>query len=194
MRKKVQQDKVSELSSDEKSIRKFYDENREPFVRYLLKHYPLRREEIEDLYQEAFIALHQNIQSGRLKELTGALSTYLLQIGIYKAKDRFKSKEHRMTDYLENKEWMDWNKFLRDDLENDLKKEQEVIIYEMVSKMESPCKEILFGYYYDDYSMETLATQLGYKDASVAKASKYKCMQKIRNVVRNAFRTMGFCE
>lgn len=176
---------ILRLKESEQEICAFYNANRTPFINFLLKKFDrLRTEDAEDLYQEAFLALHINIRTGKLVELTGSLSTYLLQIGIHKALDKFKLKESQTTDYLNEKpESISHMELSEDDLT-----EHEKEVYQTINNLTSPCKEILFGFYYDKYSMCALADRLGYKDESVVKAMKYKCMQKVRNLLKYLFK------
>ncbi|MDL2247604.1 RNA polymerase sigma factor [Bacteroides sp. OttesenSCG-928-J23] len=178
----------AQLKVNKETVSTFFTESREPFIGYLLRHYTsLRREDAEDLYQESFIALHQNILSGKLTELTSSLYTYLLRIGINKTNDRLKLSGSKQTCQLEEHLWSMDEKIAQMEFIEDESPETEKIVYELIEKMESPCKEILFGYYYDKYNMEELALRLGYRDASVAKASKYRCMQKIKNIIKKLF-------
>ena len=49
-------------------VRKYYNRLREPFVRKLTRQYPsMRLDAAEDLYQEAFIAVQDNIQRGKVR-------------------------------------------------------------------------------------------------------------------------------
>lgn len=185
---KKRENTLVDLKHNKEAISVFFKKNREPFIAYLLKQYSsLRREDAEDLYQESFLVLYQNVVSGKLTELTSSLSTYLFRIGINKTNDRFKLNENKQTCSLEeHPEVASWGKIGMEFLE-DMDSEKEKIVYEVIDNMESPCREMLFGFYYDKYDMEELASRLGYKDASVAKASKYKCIQKIKNVIKKSF-------
>ncbi len=76
-------------------VRKYYNRLREPFLRKLTRQYPSMRLDIaEDLYQEAFIAVQDNIQRGKVRPDTD-WNAYILTIGLNMA-----SKEQRHGELL----------------------------------------------------------------------------------------------
>ena len=161
------------------TLTEWYNKNKKPFVNYLLSRYDqLRVEDAEDIYQESFVALYENVQSGRLSKLSSSLFTYLLRIGINKSNDLFKSANVRLQERGE----FDWEK--ADNLfateEIDTNKE---LVYKVVENIENPCRDLLFGYYYDRLTMAALADSLGYKDADSVKAIKYKCIKKVKVIL-----------
>lgn len=160
------------------TISLFYDQNKEPFLNYARKHYGLPERVLTDIYQDAMLALYLNIRNGQYEERPDcSLRTYLFRIGINKIRDYLKlnrKEEPMMTDLGSIEEPVD-------DPDNPE-------VYRMVERMPSPCRDILFAYYWDGCSMREIADQMGYKDETVAKVQKYRCLQK----VRERFRTMGF--
>ncbi len=46
------------------------------------------------------------------------------------------------------------------------------------------CLDLLRTFYYDDLNMSELAKKLGYRNGHSASVQKYKCLDKIRNVVK----------
>ena len=79
---------------DLNKLAKWYETNKEPFIRFMLKRYStLGPDDAEDLYQESIMALHQNICTNQLTELKCSLSTYLIKIGINKANNLLKQNQ-----------------------------------------------------------------------------------------------------
>lgn len=160
------------------TISVFYDQNKESFLGYARKRYGLSDRVLTDIYQDAILALYLNIRDGQYQERPGcSLRTYLFQIGINKIRDYLKlsrKEEPIMTDFS--------------DMEEPIDESDDPELYRLVEQMPSPCRDILFAYYWDGCSMRDIARLMGYKDETVAKAQKYKCLQKVREM----FRTMGF--
>ena len=72
----------------------------------------------------------------------------------------------------------------------DIERQEE--IYKLVKDMENDtCRKILFGFYWQRYSMEILADLAGLNNADVAKSTKVRCFTKLRNAVLAAFRKKG---
>lgn len=58
-----------ELLTDEKKLNKFLTEQKEKNSKLIRKYYPqIKSEDIEDVYQEACLAMFINIKSNKLKE------------------------------------------------------------------------------------------------------------------------------
>lgn len=169
---------MSTETLDINKLSQWYETNKAPFIRFIGKHYDtLKSDDIEDLYQESIMALYQNIRTNKLTELKCSLSTYLIRIGMNKANSLLK----QIQPVSEDQNDFNWDSLshLTGDDTHPYQKE----IYDVVNGIEQPCREILFGYYYDSFSMTTIAERLGYKDADTVKATKYRCMQKVKNML-----------
>lgn len=186
-------------------VRKYYNRLREPFLRKLTRQYPSMRLDIaEDLYQEAFIAVQDNIQRGKVRPDTD-WNAYILTIGLNMA-----SKEQRhggITDpfdamYDDDKE--DGNNRLARKVEDIIKEmpEEETALCnnpEVLSRLGNelehtpePCGKIIRLFYYTDATMEDIAEETGLKNAQTAKAKKSQCMTDLINRVTEALRRAGF--
>lgn len=186
-------------------VRKYYNRLREPFVRKLTRQYPsMRLDAAEDLYQEAFIAVQDNIQRGKVRPDTD-WNAYILTIGLNMA-----SKEQHHGGIT-----VPFNAMYDDDKEdgnNRLARKVEEIIKEMpeeeaalcnnpevlsrlcneLDHTPEPCGKIIRLFYYTDATMEDIAEETGLKNAQTAKAKKSQCMTDLINRVTEALRRAGF--
>lgn len=186
-------------------VRKYYNRFREPFMRKLTRQYPsMRLDTAEDLYQEAFLAVQDNIHRGKVRPNTD-WNAYILAIGLNMA-----SKEQRhegITDsfgivYDRNMEGD--NCSLGRKVEDIIKEmpEEEVSLCnnpEVLSRLGNelahtpdPCGKIIRLFYYTDATMEDIAEETGLKNAQTAKAKKSQCMSDLINRVTAALRRAGF--
>lgn len=186
-------------------VRKYYNRLREPFLRKLTRQYPsMRLDTAEDLYQDAFIAVQDNIHRGKVRPDTD-WNAYILTIGLNMA-----SKEQRhggITDpfdamYDDGKE--DGNNRLARKVEDIIKEmpEEEAALCnnpEVLSRLGNelehtpePCGKIIRLFYYTDATMEDIAEETGLKNAQTAKAKKSQCMTDLINRVTEALRRAGF--
>lgn len=174
-------------------------------MRKLTRNYPSMRLDIaEDLYQEAFLAVQDNLQKGKVRENTD-WNAYILTIGFNMA-----SKDYRrsgITDNFattENKDEDAGNSSLFQRVETLLKEmpEEDVALcnnIEVLSNLGNeldhtpePCAKIIRLYYYSDASMEEIAEETGLKNAQTAKAKKSQCMSDLIRRVTEALRRAGF--
>ena len=65
--------------------------------------------------------------------------------------------------------------------EEDRKIRMEMLINNIIASMTVTCKNILQGYYWNDFSTSTIADMFGFSNADSVKAQKYKCMNKFRD-------------
>ncbi len=186
-------------------VRKYYNRLREPFMRKLTRQYPaMRLDTAEDLYQEAFIAVQDNIQRGKVRPNT-EWNAYILTIGLNMAS---KEQRHRgITDPFDSMYDDD-----KEDGNNRLARKVEEIIMEMpgeeaalcnnpevlsrlgneLNHTPEPCGKIIRLFYYTDASMEDIAEETGLKNAQTAKAKKSQCMTDLINRVTDVLRRAGF--
>ena len=150
-----------------------YREWKKEFLSWLGKCYEeLSREDVEDAYQEAFVALCENVASGKYeKRASCSLKTYLFQIGINKTIDRLREKGR------------DIDVPRLEDLLFDVSGRDERV-YDVVARMSSPSPDTLSAFHGDRFSLQEIACQLEYKDAAVVKSQKYRCMRKVADLLR----------
>ena len=83
---------------DAKLIRQFITKERSKVLAVLRNRLSVSTEDAEDIFQDACIALFNNIQNGKLKTLTCSLSTYFTQICLNMGYD-FVNRGHSTTSF-----------------------------------------------------------------------------------------------
>lgn len=175
----------------EEIVREWFHKLRPEFLRRLtLKFSSLTLEDAENLYQDAFIAVYNNLQRGAVKEDTNWHS-YILTIGFNLANKIW--KKAGITDSIDegfdqdkdmdNNGTFKYDAFLSiaSEPENETLYENEEVkemLGKELSKTKDPCKKILRLYYEGDCSMEEIAEEVGFKNSATAKAKKSQCMKE----------------
>ena len=77
-------------------LRQVYEANRDKFFNYA-KRYNLPKEDLVDIYQDAYIAFYDNVMNNKIKSFTSAISTYIISIGKYLIFDTLKKKSRMVT-------------------------------------------------------------------------------------------------
>lgn len=181
-------------------VRKWYNKVRPMFVNTLRKRFSqLDYDTIENLYQDAFLAVYENLQAGRVREDT-SWSSYIIQIGIYLA-----TKELRhsgITDSIyesggDNEEGHQQISRTVELLLSQLTTEDESLyqninalslLGEELNYTPEPCNSIIRLFYYDDMSMEEIAVAVNFKNATTAKSKKSQCMKTLIERVKCSFK------
>ena len=173
-----------EIQND-KEVSRIYMELKASFFAFIHVTIPtLSHEECEEIYNDSFMALCDNISSGKLQTLTCSLQTYINQIGRNKSVSYLRKKGE--TEMILDYEIGQWNDPMDDeDIEQDLQDK----VYRLVKEMQNEtCRKLLFGFYWHHYNMEMLAQLIGANSADVAKTTKNRCLTKLRNAAKALFR------
>ncbi|MCQ2203714.1 MAG: sigma-70 family RNA polymerase sigma factor [Bacteroidales bacterium] len=167
----------NKIPSSSVELNRFFDKMSGKMKAYVRKHFSsLSDDELDDIYQNASIALYENIVNGKLKVLTSSLSTYFGSICWNQASKHTLSIKPTV-DYedIYNNEKID--ELLDEEPE---RAERNRLVRQIVNDLPKPCNEILWGYYADDHSMAELAIILNYNNADTVKSTKSRCMSKFK--------------
>ena len=56
------------------------------------------------------------------------------------------------------------------------------------------CRKVLMYYYFDEMSMQEIADKLGFANTDTAKTKKYKCKQKLDELVKAQYTEQDFLD
>ena len=171
-------------------------------ITYLHNAFSLGKEDCEDVFQEASIILYQDVGKGRLDNLTSSLYTYFIGICRNKAHEQLRANgkaqlpsidelsgeenEHRYNMVLNKAD-----KILNIiDTNEKAEHERSSIVQDMVSRLPSPCNEILWSYYRDGLSMKAIAQMFKYASEGVAKVKKHRCQERFRERYEDILKNM----
>lgn len=179
-------------------LEQFAKTQKEKIIAYLQGKFSLPTADCEDIFQESFITLYSNIQSGKLEKLTSSIFTYFVGICKNKAFELMRSNgKYVSTPYEINTGSQ--NSFLDEQVEKILllesesesvQKKKEALVRDIVRDLPSPCDELLWGFYRDGYSMKKLAEKFDYASESTVKVTKYRCCEKFRNRFNECIKTL----
>jgi RNA polymerase sigma factor (sigma-70 family) len=157
-------------------LKMLYEKCRGRFVSWFQKNYRLDRQAAIDLFQKAFSAFYFNVKDGKIVTLSSSIDTYLFGIGKNMMKETIR-KESKMTsvDELPETAFAD-DSILR---EEEISHERS-IVRNILNTLEDPCKTLLTLYYFRNFSLESIAESLGYKNEGVVKKKKCLCLKSVR--------------
>ena len=159
-------------------IKEIYAEYRESFLHF--SHGISADEElIVDSFQEAVIALYENLVIGRINQKDTTVKTYLFAIGKHKLLNAVKrnSKEIKILQELKSENVYQ--------LTPEESSDQKDILAKAFRQMGRKCRDIIMKYYYHKYSIDAIATEMNYKNNNTVKAHKSRCMAKLKDIVHN---------
>lgn len=182
---------AKEISLKNLDLNRFISGEKGRVQTYLRKNFSVSDDDFDDIFQEASMALFLNIRDGKLSNLSSSLGTYFTKVCINQTL-KFIGKssktvpffnENRLTnsDFFRNDKIDELYNLCADDEESERKYRVEKLVGSIIESMTETCKNILHGYYWDDFSTATIADMFNFSDANSVKAQKYKCVQKFRD-------------
>jgi len=139
-------------------------------------------EEARDVYQDALVVFWQKARSGNLV-MTSKISTYIYSIcqNLWRKElDRKKRLTNEQKDAP-----------LHMDVES---QERDKIIAQCLNQLGESCRKVLMYYYFDEMSMQEIAEKLGFANTDTAKTKKYKCKQKLDELVKTQYSERDFLD
>lgn len=182
---------AKEISLPNQDLNRFISGEKGKIQTYLRKNYSVSDDDIDDIFQEASVALYLNIRDGKLSSLTSSLGTYFMKVCINQTL-KFMGKKSKVMPLIDENRISNTNSvrddkidelygFCMDTEEEDRKIRMELLVNNIIASMTDTCRNILHGYYWDDYSTSTIADMFSFSDANSVKAQKYKCVKKFRD-------------
>ena len=166
-----------------------YEENREPFIHFASR-YGLPREDVLDVYQDAYISFYDNVMSGRIKEFTSSITTYIISIGKYKILDKLK-KNNRTLHPDFDLSLLQKKSELTDQLDMDgtATTEEQRLFYNHFETLGKKCKEILDLFYYRGFTIPDILDLGIYSSENVVKSTKSRCIKMLRERIHTQTRS-----
>ena len=182
---------AKEISLQNQDLNRFLSDERGRVLSYLRKQFSVSDDDLDDIFQESSMALFLNVRDGKLSTLTSSLGTYFMKVCINQTL-KFLGKNTKTMPLFDDRRITN-SDFVRDDKiaelygacidaeEEEKKTRMELLVNNIIASMTETCKNILHGYYWDDFSTSTIADMFNFSDANSVKAQKFKCVKKFRD-------------
>ena len=170
-------------NGNETALVELYKLYRNEFMHWARNNYAIEPDDAKDLFQDVVIAFYNNVKSGQLTDLSSDLKTYLFAIGKFKILNFLKKNNRSVTysDFTVLKVVEPTENTMEDKEEQDLIK---ATVRKFLDEQCDDCKKVLELYYFNEMDMKSIAKEMGYKNADVAKKKKYECFKKLAEMVK----------
>lgn len=167
------------LQSSENAIEDLYRLYRNEFLQWSRKNFQLERDDALDEFQECVIIFYKNVKEKN--EVIFNEKTYLFQIAKFRILNRKKKDipSYDIALYTNTKQFFT----SIDDIEEETEDNTDALLSKM-NEIGTSCKTLLELYYFVKLSTEKIAEKLGYKNADAVKSQKYKCIQKLKSLIK----------
>lgn len=168
------------LADRERALTQLY-QRAFPAVRGLVQRQGGSEQDAQDVFQDALVVFYEQAVGGTLV-LTAAASTYLVSIA-----------RHRWQHELRRRARLP-HEALADDSEDiaaedpEASRESGVAVLDYVERLGAKCRNMLLSFYYFQQPLSQIAEANGYRSVRSATVQKFKCLERLRESVRAAFR------
>ena len=169
-------------SGDDALYEKVYHLYRNQFINWGVKNWKLRKEDLEDVFQDAMIILFKKVH---LVESNSTIKAYLQ--GIYLNKVRHKYRDQIKWKTEENFDDISLGKFDDTIYQKANDEHLKQMLLDGMQKIGEPCWSILKLRYYNNFNGKSIADRLGYKNADVVYTKTNNCLKQLRKLVAQKF-------
>jgi RNA polymerase sigma-70 factor (ECF subfamily) len=164
---------------DYKEVVTFYDRYKKDFVRWAIRKFPVTKDDALDIFQDTMIALLKNIRKGKIEKFDYSVKSYLFAIGrnLLLNKVKFEKRFDNEIDETTVEKIAQQLVVFPDNAEH-----YTHLIDQLMHKLGEPCYTILKLFYYHNYSLESVAREIGSKRANVARAQKARCIKNLKDM------------
>ena len=167
------------------ALAEVYDAYRRSFIDFMQR-YALSEAEVEDIYQDSILALHENAMKGKLDGLQSSLKTYLFAIGKYMAYKRLKLNQKSNGLMLVLPEDVAW-----EEPSDHYSKEQLRQLADYIGQLGEQCQAIIKLCYYEARSTEDMVQMLGYNNKDTLKSQKTRCLKHLKKLFNVSMKSNG---
>jgi len=136
----------------------------------------------QDVFQDALVILYEQATSGTLV-LTASASTYLLSV----SRNLWLQELRRRARLPHTALPAEWEPTAEEDTEG--LAAPAFAVRDYVEQLGEKCKSLLLSFYYFQQPLAQLAETHGYRSVRSATVQKFKCLERLRHVVKAAFHT-----
>lgn len=187
------------IENDERAWRHIYHNMRIGFASILMQEFTdgkLRKEDIEDIFQESLIVLMRKVKSsGLVIPREGAIFSYLAEIGKRTACNFLRKQSHISSadavTILDKQHYTGEN---NDMAVQEKQQTENEFLDRVFDSMPAECKQLLKLFYWERKPMDDIASILGMRNADSAKTKKSKCMNKFKDIAAQLIESDEFAE
>jgi RNA polymerase sigma factor (sigma-70 family) len=161
-------------------LKELYNKMRPEFMAWFSRHYFCSTEDVEDAYQRSFSIFYFNVKEDKVSQLDTKANTYLFSIG-KNVMLKVLSKEPRNKTSTET---VHETRLGVIDIDNDIDDVyQKEVIARLFSQLDEGCRKVLMLCFYNNFSMDSIASEMNFRNESVAKKKKHLCLKKLKELV-----------
>jgi len=165
---------------DEEALVTLYRTNRKAVTAYVCRN-DGTADDAEDMLQDALIVLWERVRSGKF-EYAARLSTFIFATVKNMWLRQLARKKREQPGSIDAETAADGEQSVLDEM---IESEQARRIADALETLGDPCKKLLLLFYWEELSMEQIATEMGFANADTVKSKKYQCKKALEGLLKD---------
>ena len=167
---------------DRSALKSVYLDYKTEFLKFMSR-YNAETDVLEDIFQDALIALSENAQAGKLDTLKSTVKTYLFGIGKFMLFKHFRKNKREIptekTYVFDQYE----QTVIEDVFEDEGLNDYQAKLVANFKKLGDKCREILELFYLRGMKLDEITQIQGYDNKNVAKSQKSRCLKSLKELI-----------
>ena len=163
---------------DEEALVMLYESNRKPIVAYVSRNSGTS-DDAEDLLQESLVILWERVRTGKF-EYKAQLSTFIYATMKNLWSQRLRGMKRLSSGEIDPNDHEDFSPSALDVL---IESEHAAMVRDALDRIGGQCRKLLLLFYWEEMSMDEIASRLGFANAETAKAKKYQCKKALERAL-----------
>lgn len=170
-------------SNDRMALREVYLAYKQDFKNFFRTR-TVEELDLDDLYHESVVALHQNFVMKQLSLEKASIKSYLFGIGKNKLLQVFKGKKNlAFTQVSPEMEGVYDAHDVLDTMSYPIERRRQ--LGQAFGKLGDKCQELIKLYYYQGFTIKEMVMSTSYKDENTVKSYKSRCMKKLKALINS---------
>lgn len=176
-------DFINAIKANDQGVLKSLYLTNYPKIEHLILKNSGTKDHAKDIYQEAFLAVWQNIKQDKfIPKSESSINGYLYTIAKNKWMDVLRSQGYKKTIVASQLSFFEPSEQENNDIDDDILKDERLQdVMQAFRNLGEACKNLLSKFYFEKLSMNDIAQELQL-DAASTRNKKYRCMQKLREI------------
>jgi len=171
------------IHSQPKAVEELYNSHRAAFIGFGQK-YGLNNDDLEDIYQEAFIALRKHAINGKLNTVQSSLKTYLFGIGKFMIFNTLKEK-NKTTPYNITLHKAEQDiELIKYEINSDTLTKEQQLLRKYFITLGNKCQEVLTLFYSRGLTIDEIVDFSNYANSSVVRSQKSRCLKTLKELIK----------
>ncbi len=171
---------------DEQALVTLHEANRKMVAAFIARNNGTH-DDYEDLLQEALVILWERVRSGRY-EHAAKISTFLFATVRNIWMRRLAKAKREIPSDMTLDESPDPEHSVLDTM---IEEEEALAVQKALDHIGEQCKKLLTLFYWEEYSTQEIANQMGFANADTVKSKKYQCKKALEKALKQTAERYG---